>query len=167
MKYHQKHNRGTYVHPKKRTRNDFYTAKGKTRAKQRRNGKKRERKGKENKERREKDENKIIMHAQGAGRVPRGQGYCLLVRSVLRYVDVMDQHEDDTTRSDGRQENKGKKRIIEEGKDTAQKKAKKNKKKHYTSIILCLADGARTAQERPRGKQRRRSQKTKTNSNVG
>ena len=41
--------------------------------------------------------------AQGARRVPRGQGCRLLVRSVPWYVQLMDQQKDDTKRLDGRQ----------------------------------------------------------------
>ena len=43
---------------------------------------------------------------QGGGRVPRGPGCSLLVRSVLWYVQVTDQQKDDTMRPDGRQDNK-------------------------------------------------------------
>ena len=38
--------------------------------------------------------------ARGAGRFPRGQGCCLLVQSVLRNVQLMDQQNDDTKRPD-------------------------------------------------------------------
>ena len=43
-----------------------------------------------------------------AGRVPRGQSCCLLVRSVLWYVQLMDQQKHDTVRPGGREENKRK-----------------------------------------------------------
>ena len=78
---------------------------------------KRKKKGK--KERERKKRNKKQTCAQGAGRVPRGQGCCLLVRSVLWYVQWMDQQKDATIRPDGRQCKK------EESRDTAQTKQKR------------------------------------------
>ena len=62
---------------------------------------------KEEKRKEKKEKNETKNHracAQGAGRVPKGQGRCLLARSVLWYVQVMDQQKYDTTRPDGRQD---------------------------------------------------------------
>ena len=69
---------------------------------------------KEKKRKEEKRSKKLHTCAQGAGRVPRGQGCCLLAQSVLCYVHVMDQQKDGT-RPDGRQEKKERK---EESSDT-------------------------------------------------
>ena len=95
-KYYQKHVHGTYIRKRKTTR----------RAKRKRT----ERKIKQSNEKIRKDKQ---MCAQGAGWVSRGQGCCLLVRSVLLwFVELMDQRKDDTKRPNIR------KTRQEEGRDT-------------------------------------------------
>ena len=53
-------------------------------------------KRKERKTKRKENRNQNKHALKGAGRVLRGQGCCLLVRSVLRYVQLMDKQKDQT-----------------------------------------------------------------------
>ena len=80
------------IHPKKRTKKDYYTKKGKKGPKGGKKGKKQERKRKETKKKsfffffflNESKNNHACIRSQGAHRVPRGQCCCLLVfRSIV------------------------------------------------------------------------------------
>ena len=82
-----------YVHPKKEGT--------KKEDKKERNRKEKERKGNEKKRKEMRNETKNKTCAQGASRVPTGQGCCLLARSVLlwwtnRRTKQKDQTEDKT-----------------------------------------------------------------------
>ena len=62
---------------------------------------------KEKTQKRRKIKERKTKQTCGASRVPRGQGCCLLVRSVLRCVQLMCQRKDDIIRRpDGRQDKK-------------------------------------------------------------
>ena len=67
-----------------------------------------------------------------AGRVPRGQSCCLLVRSVLWYVQLMDQQKHDTVRPGGREENKRK----EDGRKLKENKTNKAKQNQHFSVQM-------------------------------
>ena len=97
------------------------------------------RKEREKKQRKERKTKPKITCAQGAGRVPRGRGCSLLVRSVPCYVQVIDRHKD-TIRPDNKLDGQRKER---ERAETPELKSKK-------TPFLCPAGVPRTTKETQR-----------------
>ena len=104
-----------------------------------------ERRRKEKKRKKYKNE-KRSKHALKAQAESRGQGCCLLERSVVRYTQLMDQHKDATPSPDGRQEDK----------ERVETKSKQTQK---TSSPTCPVGGSRTTQPTRREDRDRRTKK--------